>query len=125
MTKILISYLLIVLAVGCGNTSLSTDPCKRKIRQPSASDSFKVYKFGGDYVVGTYELQARPDNNGVIHIPVKEYDTVFVRLVFAVQFGSYMPWPDNQGGIAYNTIWEKDSCKAKEHWFKYEKQWVK
>lgn len=101
------------------------DPCKRNIRQPPHEDSFRVHFFENlGYVVGKYENLSVPDKDGYYNWDHPETMRIFTRLVFDLRIQKYYPFPDNQSG-PYNTIWEKDSCAAKVHWFKYEKQWVK
>lgn len=120
MKKVLFLLAIVCSMVGCSQSN----PCNRQIKQPSKTDSFKVYNFGGSYVVGQYEKLAAPNKDGVYDFSSRSYDTVFIRLVFDPRLNAYYPFPENQFG-GYNTIWEKDSCIAKQHWFKYEKQWAK
>lgn len=103
----------------------NTNPCERKIKQPWKHEVYKVYYFEGlGYVVGTYQQQAVPEKDGYINANNPTYKQVFVRLVFNPEIRKYYPWPDNQYGPHYE-IWAKDSCSAKEYWFRYEAQWKK
>jgi len=106
-----------------------TNPCERKIKQFDNTSHFKVYYFKGlGYVVGEYERLFVGDtmymSSDGREDPRNRYATVFVRLVYDVQSQVYYPFPENQT-CPCKTIWEADSCKAKQHWFNYEKQWVK